>query len=115
MIDRVRRHEYLMLKKHKIRPDIGKYVKTTTQSCHLHDSNLVNTELSRFLRLLDLTEPCPFTKLPALASIRGNKSTESFSYNAVRFLAGAFKKSKDWRAEQGIRCASESGRAQNLL
>ena len=98
MIDRVRRHEYLMLKKHKIRPNIGKYVKTTTQSCHLHDSNLVNTELSRFLRLLDLTEPCPFTKLPALASIRGNKSTESFSYNAVRFLAGAFKKSKDWRA-----------------
>jgi hypothetical protein len=96
MIDIVRRHEYLMLK--GIRTNIGKFVKTTTQSCQLHDSNLINVELSRRLRKFDVTEPDPFAGLPALTTIRGNKATESFSYNAVRFVGGAFKKNKDWKA-----------------
>jgi hypothetical protein len=97
MIDIVRRHEHNFLRTTS-RQWIGKYVDTTTQSCQLHDSNLVNVELSRRLRWFDLNEPDPFHSLAPLSTIRGNKSTESFSYNAVRFLAGGMKKSKDWRA-----------------
>jgi hypothetical protein len=98
MIDIARRHEYLYLKQSS-RQNIGKYVATVTQSCQLHDSNLINVELSRMLRELDLTLSDPFNvNTPPLETIRGNKSTESFSYNAARFLAGGMKKNKDWKA-----------------
>ena len=98
MIDIARRHEYLYLKQTS-RQSIGKYVATVTQSCQLHDSNLINVELSRMLRELDLTLNDPFNaNTPPLETIRGNKTTESFSYNAARFLAGGMKKNKDWKA-----------------
>ena len=79
---------------------MGKYVPTVMVSCMLHDSNLVNVMLSKMLRELDTTKPDPFQPHvnPAVRGIKGNKATESFSFNAVRFIAGCFKKSKDWRA-----------------
>ena len=98
MIDIVRRHEYEYLK--GVRPDIGKFVKTVTVSCQLHDSNLVSTLGGKKLRVLDTTKPDPFQPAvsPAVKEIKGNKKTESFSFNAVRFLATCFKKSKAWKA-----------------
>jgi hypothetical protein len=72
MIDIVRRHEHNFLRTTS-RQWIGKYVDTTTQSCQLHDSNLVNVELSRRLRWFDLNEPDPFHSLAPLSTIRGNK------------------------------------------
>ena len=94
MIEIVRRLEYLHLQ--SVRGDMGKYVETKTVSCQHHDSNLINVELSRRLRFLDMTRSDPLDGNPPLDDILGNKSTESFSYNVVRFLASAFKKNKDW-------------------
>ncbi len=98
MIDIVRRYEYEYLK--TIRSGMGKFVATVTVSCQLHDSNLVNVLLSKLLRMLDTTEPDPFQPEinPAVPEIKGNKQTESFSFNAVRFLATCFKRSKEWKA-----------------
>ena len=98
MIDIVRRYEYQYLK--TIRSGMGKFVATVTVSCQLHDSNLVNVLLSKLLRELDTTKPDPFQPQinPAVPEIKGNKQTESFSFNAVRFLATCFKKSKAWKA-----------------
>lgn len=55
MIDIARRLEYIFLKKTS-RPNIGKFVATEIVSCQLHDSNLINVQLSRTLRVLDLGE-----------------------------------------------------------
>jgi hypothetical protein len=51
MLDIIRKVEYEFLR-NTCRPNIGKYVLTETVSCHLHDSNLVNVELSRMLKKL---------------------------------------------------------------
>ena len=99
MIDIIRRHEYNFLR--DIRgAAIGKYIPTVMVSCMLHDSNLVNVMLSKLLRELDTTKPDPFQPEvnPAVPEIKGNKATESFSFNAVRFIAGCFKKNKDWKS-----------------
>jgi hypothetical protein len=56
MIDIARRLEYIFLKKTS-RPNIGKFVATEIVSCQLHDSNLINVQLSRTLRVLDLGKP----------------------------------------------------------
>ena len=58
MIDIARRLEYIFLKKTS-RPNIGKFVATEIVSCQLHDSNLINVQLSRTLRVLDLGKPDP--------------------------------------------------------
>jgi hypothetical protein len=99
MIDIARRLEYIFLKKTS-RPNIGKFVATEIVSCQLHDSNLINVQLSRTLRVLDLGKPDPLnpTLNPAVDEIGGNKATECWSMNTARFLAGAMKKSKDWKA-----------------
>ncbi len=55
MIDIVRRYEYMLLRKTS-RKNMGKFVQTVTQSCQLHDSNLINVELSRHLKELDLSK-----------------------------------------------------------
>lgn len=98
MIDIVRRHEYNFLC--GTIGDMGPFVPTVMVSCMLHDSNLVNVLLSKMLRELDTTKPDPFQPHvnPAISTIKGNKANESFSFNAVRFIAGCFKKSKDWKA-----------------
>jgi hypothetical protein len=99
MIDIVRRLEYNFLKT-SLRKDIGKYVKTITQSCQLHDSNLINVQLSRMLRHLDTTRRDPFNHAlsPAIPEIKGNKKTECFSINTARFIASSIKKNKVWKA-----------------
>jgi hypothetical protein len=97
MIEYVRRLEYNFLKRTR-RPYIGKYVKTEIQSCQLHDSNLVNVELSRRLRMLDLTRRDPFNGLmPAIDEIKGNKKTESWSINTARFISSSVKKEGTWK------------------
>jgi hypothetical protein len=98
MIDIVRRLEYKMLKS-STRPNIGKFVATVTQSCQHHDSNLINVEFSRLLRVLDLLLADPFNGIsPAVDCIGGNKKTECFSINTARFIASSLKKSKNWRS-----------------
>jgi hypothetical protein len=111
MIDLVRAHEYRYLKVTS-RPFIGPYIETRTSSCQLHDSNLINTELSRCLRYFDLNakdDLDPTSPFSTMEKIRGNKSTESFSYNAVRFLASLMKKDKDWRAFMLFRYGDNGG------
>ena len=112
MIDIVRRYEYMLLRKTS-RKNMGKFVQTVTQSCQLHDSNLINVELSRHLKELDLSkiyfgEP----QLDIQALSKGNKSTECWSINTARFIAGHLKKSKDWKSfllsEYGDACGIKS-------
>ena len=101
MIELVRRLEYLFLKATS-RKNIGKYIETITNSCQLHDSNLINVELSRILRNLDLTKVDPFQphRNPAVEQARftGQKNSECWSIMTARFVASAIKKSKDWKA-----------------
>jgi hypothetical protein len=89
MIEIVRRLEYLFLKA-TTRKNIGKYVETITQSCQLHDSNLINVELSRLLRALDLTKCDPFQphKFPAIEKERftSQKNSECWSIMIARFI-----------------------------
>jgi hypothetical protein len=78
MIDIARRLEYIFLKKTS-RPNIGKFVATEIVSCQLHDSNLINVQLSRTLRVLDLGKPDPLnpTLNPAgSVTLKYNQLTE---------------------------------------
>eukprot|EP01047_Picozoa_sp_COSAG01_P059413 COSAG01_NODE_7130_length_3337_cov_2.203212_1_plen_864_part_00 len=100
MIDLVRRHEYNYLKRTGLR-QMGRYVPTIGVSCQHHDSNLVAVHLSRLLRNLDLTTRDPFNRQSrpmAEDYIRGNKKTESFTLNAVRFIAGGLKQDRRWKS-----------------
>eukprot|EP01045_Picozoa_sp_COSAG04_P011925 COSAG04_NODE_784_length_10316_cov_32.065088_5_plen_121_part_00 len=95
MLEVVRRLEYLHLK--NVRRNIGKYVATVTVPCQHHDSNLFDTQGNRYKRVHDETRPDPFNGAPP-AKVPGNKSTECWAYNRVRFIAGNFKKCKGFRA-----------------
>eukprot|EP01043_Picozoa_sp_COSAG02_P014442 COSAG02_NODE_595_length_19813_cov_12.215380_20_plen_640_part_00 len=95
MIDIVRRLEYKMLRD-GCRRGIGPYIKTDTQSCQLHDSNLVNVQLSRFLLAIDRANGVGFSH--SNSGSAGNKKTECFSMNLARWLAGCLKKDPTWSA-----------------
>ena len=96
MVEIVRRIEYNYLK--DVRANIGKYVGTVTVSCQHHNSNLFEVHCNRKERVMDETEPDPFDPSIGPAPVPGNKTTESWVYNRVRFLAGNFKKYKEFRA-----------------
>jgi hypothetical protein len=111
MIDLVRRHEYLYLKRSGLR-EMGRYVKTIGVSCQHHDSNLVAVHLSRLLRALDTSQRDPFTHAQKMSEtdIRGNKKTESFAINAARFIAGCLKQDTRW----GDCCKTHAGDEKGL-
>ena len=97
MLKVVRRLEFLYLRDSGVRARIGKFVELELVSCQHHDSNLFDTHVNRKKRVLDETRPDPFNQLAA-GKIAGNKSTECWAYNKVRFLADNFKKYKDFKA-----------------
>ena len=97
MLKVVRRLEFLYLRGSGVRARIGNFVELELVSCQHHDSNLFDTHVNRKKRVLDETRPDPFNQLAA-GKIAGNKSTECWAYNKVRFLADNFKKYKDFKA-----------------